>query len=133
GLKRRKTSKDTEPSKKAKSIETSKGTSKGTSKSQPKSTNKFVQVEETVFEAGDTQEPHNQGQDMGKEYPFDLSKPLPLVMEQGRQVVPVDYFINNDLEYLGGGNSCKKYMTSTTKTKATKYDIIGIEDMVPLL
>nr|GEY57523.1 hypothetical protein [Tanacetum cinerariifolium] len=156
GLKRRKTSKDTEPSKKAKSIETSKGTSKGTSKSQPKSTNKFAQAEETVFEAGDTQEPHNQGQDMGniddqpnvkaapkydwfkkperppnpdsdwnnnpegKEYPFDLSKPLPLVMEQGRQVVPVDYFINNDLEYLGGGNSCKKYMTSTTKTKATK-------------
>ncbi|GJV05286.1 hypothetical protein Tco_1338855 [Tanacetum coccineum] len=40
GLKRRKTNKDTEPSKKANSTETSKGTSKGTSKSQPKSTNK---------------------------------------------------------------------------------------------
>ncbi|GJX76413.1 hypothetical protein Tco_0323224 [Tanacetum coccineum] len=40
GLKRRKISKETEPSKKAKSTETFKGTSKGTSKSQPKSTNK---------------------------------------------------------------------------------------------
>ncbi|GKD63872.1 hypothetical protein Tco_1305980 [Tanacetum coccineum] len=58
---RRKTSKDTELSKKAKSTETS----KGTSKSQPKSTGKSAQAEETVFEAGDTQEPQNQGQDMG--------------------------------------------------------------------
>ncbi|GKC82341.1 hypothetical protein Tco_1138058 [Tanacetum coccineum] len=66
----------------------------------------------------------------GKEYPFDLSKPLSLIMERGRQVVPVDYFINNDLEYLRGGSSSKKYMTSTTKTKAAKYDIPGIEDMV---
>ncbi|GJS90562.1 hypothetical protein Tco_0773198 [Tanacetum coccineum] len=56
---------DTEPSKKAKSIETSKGTSNGTSKSQPKSTVNSSLAEETVFEAGDTQEPQNQGQDMG--------------------------------------------------------------------
>ncbi|GKD84474.1 hypothetical protein Tco_1355628, partial [Tanacetum coccineum] len=53
GLKRRKTSKDTEPSKKAKSTETSKGTSKGTSKTQPKSTDKSAQAEEIVFVAGD--------------------------------------------------------------------------------
>ncbi|GJZ23452.1 hypothetical protein Tco_0560911 [Tanacetum coccineum] len=57
GLKRRKTSKDTEPSKKAKSTETS----NGTSKSQQKSTNKSAQVEEMVFKAGDTQGLHNQG------------------------------------------------------------------------
>ncbi|GJV17773.1 hypothetical protein Tco_1363096 [Tanacetum coccineum] len=56
----------------------------------------------------------------GKEYPFNLSKPLPLIMNQGRQVVPVDFFINNDLEYLKGGSSTKKYTTSTTKTKAAK-------------
>ncbi|GJZ71413.1 hypothetical protein Tco_0635264 [Tanacetum coccineum] len=37
----------------------------GTSKSQPKSNVKSAQAEETVFEAGDTQEPHNQGQVMG--------------------------------------------------------------------
>nr|GEW37586.1 hypothetical protein [Tanacetum cinerariifolium] len=50
---------------------------------------------------------------------------------QGRQVVPADYFFNNDLEYPKGRSSSSKYITSTTKTKATKYDNIeGIEDMV---
>ncbi|GJS68136.1 hypothetical protein Tco_0682701 [Tanacetum coccineum] len=69
----------------------------------------------------------------GKEYPFDLSKPLPLIMECGHQVVPADFYFNNDLEYLKGGSSSKKYTTSTTKIKAAKYDIPGIEDMVPSL
>ncbi|GKC50930.1 hypothetical protein Tco_1073675, partial [Tanacetum coccineum] len=70
----------------------------------------------------------------GNEYPFDLSKPLPLIMDQGRQVVPVNYFINTDLEYLKGGSSSMEYTTSTKTTKAAKYDDIqGIEDMVPLL
>ncbi|GKD64062.1 hypothetical protein Tco_1306170 [Tanacetum coccineum] len=47
---------------------------------------------------------------------------------------PVNYFINNELEYLKGRSSSKKYTTSTTKTKAYKYDDIqGIEDMVPSL
>nr|GFB50820.1 hypothetical protein [Tanacetum cinerariifolium] len=69
----------------------------------------------------------------GKEYPFDLSKPLPFIMDRGLQVVLVDYFINNDLKNLKGGSSIKKYTTSTTKTKAAKYDILGIKDMVPLL
>nr|GEZ02901.1 hypothetical protein [Tanacetum cinerariifolium] len=50
GLKRQKTSKDTETSKKSKSTESS----KGTSKSQPKSTSKPAQAEETMFEAEDT-------------------------------------------------------------------------------
>ncbi|GJZ61247.1 hypothetical protein Tco_0617384 [Tanacetum coccineum] len=36
----------------------------------------------------------------GREYPFDLSKPLPLIEDQGCQVVPADYFINNNREYL---------------------------------
>ncbi|GJQ95018.1 hypothetical protein Tco_0006157 [Tanacetum coccineum] len=67
----------------------------------------------------------------GKEYPFDLSKPLPFFMNQGRQVVPINFFINNDLEYLKGGSSTKKYTTSKTKTKAARYDIPDIEDMVP--
>ncbi|GKE07773.1 hypothetical protein Tco_1411324, partial [Tanacetum coccineum] len=66
----------------------------------------------------------------GRKYPFDLSKPLPLIKDLGRQVVPADYFINNDLEYLKGGSSSSKYATSTTRTKAAKYDNIeGIEDM----
>nr|GEV87741.1 retrotransposon protein, putative, unclassified [Tanacetum cinerariifolium] len=125
----------------------------GTSKSQPKSTIKSAQAKEIVFEAGDTQKPHNQRQDMGdtddqsnvkatsknewfkklerpstldnwNEYPFDLSKPLPLIMVQGRQVIPVDYFINNDLEYLRGESSSKKYTTSITKTKDAKRIVI---------
>ncbi|GJT61575.1 hypothetical protein Tco_1005108 [Tanacetum coccineum] len=70
----------------------------------------------------------------GREYSFDLSKPFLLIEDRGRQVVPTEYFINNDLEYLKGGSLSSKYVTSTTRTKATKYDNIeGIEDMVPTL
>ncbi|GKD07490.1 hypothetical protein Tco_1187175 [Tanacetum coccineum] len=36
----------------------------------------------------------------GGDYPFNLTKPLPLVMNGNRQMVPVDYFFNNDLKYL---------------------------------
>ncbi|GJU97895.1 hypothetical protein Tco_1327166 [Tanacetum coccineum] len=58
----------------------------------------------------------------GKSYPHDLSKPLSLILnERGRQVIPLDYFINNDLEYLKGGSSSQKYTTSITKTKAADY------------
>ncbi|GJY63086.1 hypothetical protein Tco_0464546 [Tanacetum coccineum] len=51
----------------------------------------------------------------GKKYLFDLSKPLPLIMDRGHQVVPVDYFINNDLKYLRDGSSTRKYTTAATK------------------
>ncbi|GKB25592.1 hypothetical protein Tco_0864993 [Tanacetum coccineum] len=67
----------------------------------------------------------------GSDYPFDLTKPLPLVMNGNRQIVPVDYFFNNDLKYLQGGILTMTYTTSTTKTKAAQYDLQGIEDMVP--
>ncbi|GJX21868.1 hypothetical protein Tco_0226313 [Tanacetum coccineum] len=66
----------------------------------------------------------------GGDYPFDLTKPLPLVMSRNRQKVPVDYFFNNDLKYLQGGVSIMTYTTSITKTKAAQYDLPGIEDMV---
>ncbi|GJR85289.1 hypothetical protein Tco_0209300 [Tanacetum coccineum] len=70
----------------------------------------------------------------GYEYPFGLSKQLPLIEVQGCQVVPADYFFNNDLEYLKGGSLSRKYKTSTTKTKDAKYDNIeGIKDMVSTL
>nr|GEV50004.1 hypothetical protein [Tanacetum cinerariifolium] len=70
----------------------------------------------------------------GHAYPFDLSKPLSSIKDRGCQVVPANYFINNDLEYLKGGSSSSKYVTSTTRTKAGKYDNIeGIKDMVPTL
>ncbi|GJX82557.1 hypothetical protein Tco_0332038 [Tanacetum coccineum] len=65
------------------------------------------------------------------DYPFDLSKPLHLIKRRKLQRVPFEFFINNDLMYLHGGISTMTYTTSTTKTKAAKYDLLGIEDMVP--
>ncbi|GJW53670.1 hypothetical protein Tco_0097755 [Tanacetum coccineum] len=190
GLKRRKTSKDVEPSKGSKSKESKSTSSKGT-KSQPKSSGKSTQAEESVFETAGTEMPQNQGSDLekspltfdelmstpidfltyvmnnlkidnltqehlvsttfnhlkgtyrsrveleyhfdecynivtdrldwnnpkGQEYPFELSKPLPLIEYRGRQVVPFNYLINNDLEYLKGGSSRRKYTTSTKKPR----------------
>ncbi|GJU69160.1 hypothetical protein Tco_1255419 [Tanacetum coccineum] len=68
-----------------------------------------------------------------QQYPHDLRKPLPLIPNyRGRHVIPFDQFINNDLEYLSGGISSRKYATSMTKTKAADYGHIKwIEDLVP--
>ncbi|GJS37873.1 hypothetical protein Tco_0536255 [Tanacetum coccineum] len=51
-------------------------------------------------------------------------------MNQGRQVIPVNFFINNDLEYLKGGNSTKKYTTSKTKTKGLEYGRYGVSKVL---
>nr|GEZ87456.1 hypothetical protein [Tanacetum cinerariifolium] len=49
----------------------------------------------------------------GQQYPYNLLQPLPLIPDnQGRSVIPFDHFINNDLEYLRGGASSRKYTTS---------------------
>ncbi|GKA17470.1 hypothetical protein Tco_0697307 [Tanacetum coccineum] len=69
----------------------------------------------------------------GDRYPFDLSKPLPLQGCPGHLTVAVDYFFNNDLEYLKSSDPERTYTTSITKTKAARYEIVGIEDMVPTL
>ncbi|GJZ73840.1 hypothetical protein Tco_0637986, partial [Tanacetum coccineum] len=45
----------------------------------------------------------------GDDYPFDLSKPLPLITHRNRQRVPFKFFINNDLKYLQGGISTMTY------------------------
>ncbi|GKB95422.1 hypothetical protein Tco_0981559 [Tanacetum coccineum] len=166
GLKKRKTSKDDEPTKGLKTKESKSSSSKGT-KSQSKSFGKSVQAEELEFEVADSDMPQNKEGNLGNDdeepmrevaskrdrftkpkqpqeptdldwndnpeggdYPFDLTKPLPLVMNGNRQIVPVDYFFNNDLKYLQGGISSMTYTTSTTKTKAAQYDLPGIEDMV---
>ncbi|GJS09378.1 hypothetical protein Tco_0366174 [Tanacetum coccineum] len=63
----------------------------------------------------------------GKPYLFDLRKPLPLIQDhRGCQVIPRDYFVNNDLEYLKGGSLSRKYSTSVTKIKAATYEIYGV-------
>nr|GEU63269.1 hypothetical protein [Tanacetum cinerariifolium] len=69
----------------------------------------------------------------GQQYPHNLLKPLPLILNnQGPRVIPFHYFINNDLGYLHGGASSRKYTTSVTKTKAADYGHIKwIEDLVP--
>ncbi|GKC41982.1 hypothetical protein Tco_1059704, partial [Tanacetum coccineum] len=69
----------------------------------------------------------------GGDYPFDLTKPIPLVLSRNHQKVPVDYFFNNDLKYLKEGISTMTYTTSITKTKAYQYDLPGIEDMVEVM
>ncbi|GJT04557.1 hypothetical protein Tco_0839019 [Tanacetum coccineum] len=56
----------------------------------------------------------------GDRCPFDLSKPLPLQDYQGRLIIPVNFFFNNDLEYLKTGNKERKYASSLTKTKAAR-------------
>nr|GEW96344.1 hypothetical protein [Tanacetum cinerariifolium] len=69
----------------------------------------------------------------GQQYPHNLLKPLPLIPNnRGRRVIPFEHFINNDLEYLRGGASSRKYTTSIMKTKAADYGHIKwIEDLVP--
>ncbi|GKC05598.1 hypothetical protein Tco_0997208, partial [Tanacetum coccineum] len=64
---------------------------------------------------------------------FNLSKPLPLQGRSGHLTVAVDYFFNNDLEYLKTSDLKKTYTTSITKTKAARYKIVGIEDMTHTL
>ncbi|GJW96437.1 hypothetical protein Tco_0178245 [Tanacetum coccineum] len=69
----------------------------------------------------------------GDHYPFDLSKPLPLQGYICYLTVVVDYFFNNDLKYLKSYDPKRKYTMSITKTKAARYEIEGIEDLVPTL
>nr|GEV33586.1 uncharacterized mitochondrial protein AtMg00810-like [Tanacetum cinerariifolium] len=123
GFKKRKTSKDTEPT-----------------------------TELPEFKVADTDMPQNQGGNMGndddepkKSLPLNknligriqkagtiyLISPNPFLYKVGnRQKVPADYFFNNDHKYLQGGISTMTYTTFLTKTKAAHYDLPVIEDMV---
>ncbi|GKB72931.1 hypothetical protein Tco_0934343 [Tanacetum coccineum] len=98
---------------------------KGTRKNYAKLEYDFEECYKALSEKLDWENPE------GSDYPFDLSKPLPLITRGKRQKVPFEFFINNDLKYLQGGISTMTYTTSTTKTKAAQYDLTGIEDMVP--
>ncbi|GKB68743.1 hypothetical protein Tco_0930155 [Tanacetum coccineum] len=66
----------------------------------------------------------------GDRYPFDLSNPLPLQGRPGHLTIATDYFFNNDLEYLKSSDPERTYTTSITKTKAARYKIVGIKDMM---
>ncbi|GJY69574.1 retrovirus-related pol polyprotein from transposon TNT 1-94 [Tanacetum coccineum] len=64
---------------------------------------------------------------------FDLSKPLPLKGPPCHRSIAVDYFFNNDLEYLKTSDPEVTYTTFITKIKDARYEIKGIKDMVPTL
>nr|GEW84693.1 hypothetical protein [Tanacetum cinerariifolium] len=51
----------------------------------------------------------------------------------GHQNVAIDYFFDNDLEYLKTSDLEVTYTTSITKIKADRYEIKEKEDMVPTL
>ncbi|GJX79651.1 hypothetical protein Tco_0327800, partial [Tanacetum coccineum] len=91
---------------------------KGTCKSITQLEYHFEECSKATTKRLDWRNPEN------KPYPFDLRKPLPLIQDhRGRQIIPQDYFINNDLEYLKGGDLRRRYSTSVTKTKAATYDL----------
>ncbi|GJU38764.1 hypothetical protein Tco_1191721 [Tanacetum coccineum] len=69
----------------------------------------------------------------GGRCPYDLSKPLPLQGPPGRTTILVDFFFNKDLEYLKTGNKEKKYASLVTKPKAARYELEGLEEMIPKL
>ncbi|GKC70484.1 hypothetical protein Tco_1116367 [Tanacetum coccineum] len=69
----------------------------------------------------------------GDRCPYDLSKPLPLQGPHGHTTIPVDLLFNNNLEYLKTGNTEKKYASSLTKPKAARYELEGLEEMIPNL
>ncbi|GKE24583.1 hypothetical protein Tco_1436095, partial [Tanacetum coccineum] len=77
--------------------------------------------------------PLNWANPKGHKIPADMSKPLPLQDKEGRLVIPVEFFFNNDLEYLRAGNKERTYFSSITKTPAVRYTIEGIEDMIPTM
>ncbi|GJT07024.1 hypothetical protein Tco_0841486 [Tanacetum coccineum] len=142
GLKKRKLSKDAEPTTGLKKKDSTSSSSKGT-KSQPKSSrpafrqlkgirSNYAELEYDFEECYKALSEKLDWENLeGGDYPFDFSKPLPLITCGKRQRVPFEFFINNDLKYLQGRISTTTYTTSTTKTKAVKYDLLGIEDMVP--
>ncbi|GJR69454.1 hypothetical protein Tco_0015519 [Tanacetum coccineum] len=49
---------------------------------------------------------------------------------RGRQIIPKDYFINKDLEYLKGRDLSRRYSTSVTKSKTANYELKWIKDLV---
>ncbi|GJX92447.1 hypothetical protein Tco_0345773 [Tanacetum coccineum] len=63
----------------------------------------------------------------GKPYPFDLSKYLALIRDhQGRQIIPRDFFINNDLEYLKGGDLSRRSNLRNITTYTAYSDPKGV-------
>ncbi|GJW75165.1 hypothetical protein Tco_0134535 [Tanacetum coccineum] len=69
----------------------------------------------------------------GYQRPIDMRNPLPLQEKEGRLIIPVEFFFNNNVKYLEAGNSERKYSSSITKTPAARHTLEGIEDKIPKL
>nr|GEX69981.1 hypothetical protein [Tanacetum cinerariifolium] len=64
----------------------------------------------------------------GQQYPYNLLQPLPLIPNnRGHRVIPFAHFINNDLEYLWGGASSRKYTTSSKRRIVAVTDLKIVE------
>ncbi|GJS38943.1 hypothetical protein Tco_0563986 [Tanacetum coccineum] len=59
----------------------------------------------------------------GHKSPIDTSKPLPLQDKEGRLTFPIEFFLNNDLEYLKAGKKERSYSSSITKTPAARLQV----------
>ncbi|GJU81150.1 hypothetical protein Tco_1283515 [Tanacetum coccineum] len=125
---KRKRTKESESSKKT---STTKETLKGKAPTKGSKTGKSASAKELVEEPIADKLDWNNTE--GDHYPFDLSKPLPLQCPPDYRTVAADYFFNNDLEYLNTFDLEVTYTTSIMKTKVARYEIKGIEDMVPTL
>nr|GEU31819.1 hypothetical protein [Tanacetum cinerariifolium] len=66
----------------------------------------------------------------GDRCPYDLSKLLPLQGPPSHLTIPFDFFFYNDLEDRKHG---KEYSASITKTKATRFELEAIDEMIPRL
>nr|GEV97165.1 hypothetical protein [Tanacetum cinerariifolium] len=69
----------------------------------------------------------------GHKRPVDMSKPLPLQDKEGQLIIPLEFFFNNNLEYLKAKSLKRRYSSSITKTPAARYTLEIIEDMIPTL
>nr|GEY31507.1 hypothetical protein [Tanacetum cinerariifolium] len=123
----------TKESKSSKKSSSTKETPKGKAPTKGFKTGKSASTKERVEEPIAEVIINDVGDDLvqGDRYPLDLSKPLPLQGPSGHQTVAVDYFFNIDLEYSKTFDPEVTYTISITMTKAARYEIKGIEDMVP--
>ncbi|GJT34530.1 hypothetical protein Tco_0924949 [Tanacetum coccineum] len=67
--------------------------------------------------------------------PFDLTNPLPLKGHPGRLTVAVEYFFNNDLEFLKSSDPKKTYTTSIDSqiNKFSKHNVYSTQKILSVV
>ncbi|GJZ18309.1 hypothetical protein Tco_0554432 [Tanacetum coccineum] len=133
---KRSRTKESEPSKKSStSNESSKGKSPAKTSKSGKSMTAKELVEEPVFEMASDDIEHtfddvaNEADQPPDDSTQTKDKDLKKNWLSRRLTVATEYFFNNDLEFLKLLDPEKKYTTSIIKTKAARYEMVGIEDM----